>query len=71
MAYETDELSLYTSGFFLSLLNPDYSYVTDVFEVTPKYGAGTLVASIRLNPQSRLDYDNGLRSYKYIVSGFF
>ena len=71
VAYETDELSLYTSGFFLSLLNPDYSYVTGLFEVTPKYGEGTLVASLRLNTQSKLDHDNGLRSFKYIVSAAF
>ncbi len=66
--YETDELSLYTSGFTIELLNKDLTSARDMFTLTPSYGEGTLIASLKLNSNSMLDYENGKKEYDYLVN---
>jgi hypothetical protein len=64
---ETDKLSVYNSGFTLELLNSDFSYANDVFEIAPSYGIGLLVSTLRLKQNAILDYEKGKRIYDFIV----
>ena len=66
--YEPEELSVYQSGFSLELLNKDFTSSSNLFEIFPNYGVGTLVASIKLMPFASLDFESTIRRYDFIVS---
>jgi hypothetical protein len=68
--YESDELSVYSSGFSIELLSTDLGTPDGVFELVPRYGMGTLVASVRLSRLSSLNYEQGKGQFNYIVSKF-
>ena len=66
--YEPEKLSIYTSGFFLVLLNPDMTVCTDTFELVPSYGEGLLMVTLRLKSNVVLDYEKGQTRFDYIVT---
>ena len=68
--YEPEKLSIYTSGFFLVLLNPDMTVCTDTFELVPNYGEGLLMATLKLKPNMVLDYEKGQTRFDYIVMSY-
>lgn len=70
--YESEELSVYSSGFDLELLNTDYTSADGMFDVVPKYGEGTLVASLIYKNPNFLDFESniGKLKFEYIVSNF-
>lgn len=68
--YESDELSVYSAGFSIELLSTDLGTPDGVFELVPKYGMGTLVASVRLSRLSSLNFEQGKGQFNYIVSRF-
>jgi len=61
---------VYSAGFSIELLSTDLETPDGVFELVPKYGMGTLVASVRLSRRSSLNYEQGKRQFNYIVSRF-
>lgn len=65
--YESDQLSVYSSGFFVELLNKDFTSIAGMFEMVPKFGKGTLVASLKLATSALLDYESGKTEYNLIV----
>ncbi len=66
--YESEELSVYSSGFSIELLSPDLKASDGAFEILPTYGVGTLMASIKLSKLNVLDYERGKTQFNYVVS---
>lgn len=60
-------LSSYTSGFYLDLLNTDFSLANnELFEIVPNYGLGFLVSTLRV--KNSLDQKRNLQDrYDLIV----
>ncbi len=69
--FEPEKLSAYSSGFFVDLLNPDLTISNDVFELTPNYGIGFLICSLKLKKTASLDFENGKQKYDFIVTFTF
>ncbi len=70
--YESEELSVYSAGFDLELLNLDYTSAKGKFDIFPKYGEGTLIASLVLTESNFIDYElnTGKFEFNYMVGIF-
>ncbi|CAF0789975.1 unnamed protein product [Brachionus calyciflorus] len=65
--FEPEALSPFISGFDLEIQSSDSNSPDPIFDITPNYGMGFLIACLKLRPNVLLDYDKGPRRYDILV----